>query len=226
MKALYADDREACLRAAASIQEDSPLVVLVPFFQAWAATTAPNREAAVQERLADADTAIAALYGRVIADAHPLGSLADQAEEALRQGMLDHFERSSARILRELHGNRSVDGPFLALRFAARCLSLLNDEGLGGADFFSIIIRSLGRADGFLSLGLALVGKDDCAAAAAFRGALEAQDGVFLDARMSEIVAEAIEVLENPPVVPQSHKNPARRNVCEDRETIQLELFL
>lgn len=224
LKAVYADDRSACLSAASSIEADSPLAVLVPFFRAWAVSPGSKQSDEVAEALSSADSAIAELYGRVVVDAHPLGVLADQAEEALRQGMLDHFERSAARILRELHGNPGVDGPFLALRFASRCLALMDEEGREESDFFSVIVRSLGRSDGFLALALALVGRDDCAAAAAFRGAIEAQDGAFLKGPMRALVAEAAEILENPPEDAQQ-PGAVQKNVCEDTGTAQLELF-
>ena len=225
LKALYADDRQACLAAAAAMDEDSPPAVLSPLFRAWALSPAQDRPSAAKKKLADAAVAVAELYGRVMVDSHPLGILADQAEEALRQGMLDHFERSASRILRELHAKAPVDGPLLALRYAARCLSLLDEEGKEESDFFSVIVRSLGRADGFLSLALALIGKDDCAAAVALRGALEASDGIFLRGPLRELVAQAADLLDGSKDLPSGDAVNTRRPSCEDRDSIQLELF-
>ncbi len=225
LKALYADDRRSCREAAASIDPDSPPAVLAPLFRAWTLSTAADRSLAMEKELAGAETAVAELFGRLIVDAHPLGIQADQAEEALRQGMLDHFERSAARILRELHANRNVDGPSLALRYAARCLALLSEEGQEEADFYSVIVRALGRADGFLAIGLSLVERDDCAAAAAFRGALEAGDGVFLAGPLRSLVAQAADILDGSEPLPKGAAVRALRPACEDRETLQLELF-
>jgi hypothetical protein len=226
LKALYKDDREACLAAASSIEADSPHAVFVPLFRAWSLSSGSGRDAIVQRELAEAAEAVSELYGRLVTDAHPLGVLSEQAEEALRQGMIEHFEHSAARILRELHGNHRADGPFLALRYASYCLALLDEEGREESDFFSVIVRSLGRADGFLSLGLALIGRDACAAAAALRGALEASDGAFLVGSMRTIVAEAADALEDSETVSEDRIELGRRHGCEDKETRQLELFV
>ncbi len=193
LRALYADDPGGVCEALDRLPDASPPAVLKPLFKAWA--SAPEGSAA--ELLADAPAAVATLYRRVIADSHPAESAAEQAEEALRQGMAAHFEALACRVLRELHETSRADGPLLALRYAARCLALLDEADTESETFFPAMMRTIGRADGLAALGLALMGKDDRAAVAAFRGALGSptQRG-FLDAEARQVLAEAVSILE------------------------------
>jgi hypothetical protein len=89
--------------------------------------------------------------------------------------MTGHFERLSRSVLRGLLEERRCDGRLLALRYALYCLSFLAKEGYTQTDFFSLIIRVLGNADGFFVIGLSLLDDDEEAALQAFEAALEAR---------------------------------------------------
>ncbi len=192
LRAFYADDAAALIDALDRIPDKSPPAALKPLFRAWAAT--PETE--MGSALSAASAAVAALYERVLTDSHPAEGLAEQAEEALRQGMLEHFENDACRVVRELHDAGRVDGPLLALRYAARCVALLSEEGADDAAFFSALIRTVGRSDGFAALALALVDRDEQAAAAAFRGALSGSQRGFAAGAMAPVLAAAAEILE------------------------------
>ncbi|GAB1483857.1 hypothetical protein MASR2M78_26730 [Treponema sp.] len=215
--ALYSDDTATCLRLAKEIPEGTPPAGLKPLFFQWAGKGGEG------DRNADADgehqkpsPAVSRLFYTIIAEQHPLSLLAEQAEEALNQGMLEHFETLVFKILRELHEQPRADGPLLALRFAAKCLKDLEAAGQSDGNFFSTIIRALGRSDGFLALGLSLLGRDNEAALAALNAALQADDQLFLTPSIRRIVEETISVLRG------SEKKGKR---VARKKTAQLELF-
>lgn len=207
LRSFYADDAGGLSDALDRIPDSAPPAVLKPLFRAWAA----EPDASAAELLAEAPAAVAGLYRRVVTDSHPVEGLAEQAEEALRQGMVEHFEALACRVLRELHETTRSDGPLLALRYAARCLELLAGEGEEDTAFFSALIRTLGRADGLTALGLALVGQEDKAAAAAFRGALTyGGPSAFLDAETRTVLAAAVEILESSGPKAEKRRRAAR----------------
>lgn len=192
LSALYAEDTAALETALERIPADSPPAALAPLFRAWLAPSPADCAAA----LGEGSSAVAGLYRRVFTDHHPLAQLAEQADEALRHGMTDHFEALSSRVLRDLGETPRSDGPLLALRYAAHCLSALDREGCADVDFFGLLLRVLGRQDGLIALGLALVGRDDSAALSAIRGAL-ATDGRprFADDEVRAVLRAAAEIL-------------------------------
>lgn len=192
LRAFYSDDAASLLDALDRISDAAPPAVLKPLFRAWALSP----DAAAEEILSEASAAVVALHGRVLSQIRPIEGLAEQAEEALRQGMIQHFEADACRVLRELHESPRSDGPLLALRYAARCLLLLDEAGEDDAAFFTALLRAIGRADGLAALGLALVGRDDKAAAAAFRGAAAGGTRAFVDAPTSAVLAAAAAILE------------------------------
>ena len=203
----YADDVGGLFDSLDRIPDIAPPAALKPLFLAWASSP----EVPAAESLADAPAAVAALYRRVVTDSHPVGTVAEQAEEALRHGMVEHFEALACRVLRELRETPRADGPLLALRFAARCLALLAEEEVEDSACFSALLRTLGRADGLTALGLALVGQDDKAAAAAFRGALaDCGPATFLDAETRSVLAAAVEILESSGPKAEKRRRPAR----------------
>jgi hypothetical protein len=192
INAFYADDRPALEKAIQDIAPKSPPSVLIPLFDAWSGKTEPDGGSP----LGNAGRVVIELYKRVIFAVHPVKLLADQADEALRQGMIDHFELMASRVLRELHELKTPEAATLAIRYAQRCLSLLDETGEESIDFFSVIVRSLGRKDGLIALAFALVGRDDQAAASAFSGAVQAEGPTrFLDSQTREIAVLASEIL-------------------------------
>ncbi len=192
INAFYADDRPTLEKAISGITPSSPPSVLIPLFDAWSGKTDPDGGSP----LGNAGRVVIELYKRVIFAVHPVKLLADQAEEALRQGMIDHFELMASRVLRELHELKSPEAASIAIRYAQRCLSLLDGTGEESIDFFSVIVRSLGRKDGLIALAFALVGRDDQAAASAFSGADQAEGtSRFFDSHTGEIARLASEIL-------------------------------
>jgi len=192
INAFYVDDRPALEKAILDIPPNSPPAVLIPLFNAWGGKTDPDGGSP----LGNAGRVVIELYKRVIFAVHPVKLLADQAEEALRQGMIDHFELMASRVLRELHELKSPEAVALAIRYAQRCLSLLDETGEDSIDFFSVIVRALGRKDGLIALAFALVGRDDQAAASAFSGAAQAEGtSRFMDPQTREIATLASEIL-------------------------------
>ena len=93
VRSFYADDAAGVFDALDRIPDSAPPAVLKPLFAAWAA--APDIPAA--DLLAEAPSAVASLYRRVVTDSHPIEGIAEQAEEALRQGMVEHFEALACR---------------------------------------------------------------------------------------------------------------------------------
>ena len=208
ISALYADDTEACLELARRIDGTSPPAALVPLFEAWA--TGPKA-------LNRASAATALLYRRVLADVHPLEILAEQAEEALRHGMVERFEATSRRVLTELAELPRSNGSLLAIRYALHCLALLDKESCEDIQFMETLSKALGRADALLAVALALLEVDEEAAAAALRGALACgEDGRFLRGPMRTVVAAAAKVLSRP-------ESPGRTRPA--RDCLQLDLF-
>ncbi|MFA6507386.1 MAG: hypothetical protein WCT14_14905 [Treponemataceae bacterium] len=193
IRAFYAEDAAGLIDALDRIPDSSPPAVLKPLFRAWALS--PDVTAA--ESLAEAPAAIATLYRRVLTEVHPAAAFAEQAEEALRQGMIEHFETLACRTIRELHDATRSDGPLLSLRCVARFLALIDEAGEEDGAFFSAILKTIGRADGLTALGLALIDRDDEAAAAAFRGALASKGtGCFVDTEMQSVLTAVVDILE------------------------------
>jgi len=223
--ALYAEDPAALEAAVDRIAPGTPPAALVPLFRAWLALDLDGCAA----ELTEASSAVAALYRRVFSDRHPLEQLAEQADEALRHGMTDHFEALSSRVLRELRESSHSEGPLLALRYAAYCLAALDRERCADVDFFGLLLRMLGRQDGLIALGLALVGRDDSAALSAFRGALESDCRPrFADDEVRAVLRAATEILAEPERhgCPPAHDDKKRRRSREAAEREgQLELF-
>jgi hypothetical protein len=226
IRALYAGDIPACRAAADSMEDDSAPGTLKPLFRAWLSRQGKGDRDRIFGELSGACDSVAKLYRRLLIEPHPLAPLAEQAEEALRHGLEKQFEGLALRIIKTLREERRCDGPLLALRYARRCLGLLDQAGYGGTEFISGVIKTLGEADGFCLLGFALIGKDNRAAAAALRKALNAGDGLFLRDRgkdpMAALLAEALPLLEAPREgAPRAAGKQGRRK----KPSPQLELF-
>jgi len=196
IRAMYAQDETRCAGLLDLLEETSAPACLKPLFRAWLHTRGSAPAHAALRDLADSPAAVALLFQRLIAGTHPLVLLAEQAEEALRQGMTDHFEGLSFRIMRELQALRRCDGPVLAIRYALRSLRFLEESGYPGNDYFSVVVRALGQGDGFFALGVALLEVDGKAAATAFRGALDADDGHFADAAFRPVLTDLLALLD------------------------------
>jgi hypothetical protein len=217
VEALYAYDAPRCRREAELIDGESPPGVLKPFFRAWLIRQGTCRRKTVFKELSGSCDSVAGLYRRLLIEPHPLAVLAEQAEEALRQGLYQQFEGLASGILRKLQEEERGDGPLLAVRYVLYCLKLLDAAGYEGSDFFSAVLKTLGEADGSCALGLALVGRDDEAAASALRRAVEAGGGVFLDPAMASLLREALPLLGGTP--------GKTRGRAKKAPSAQLELF-
>lgn len=223
--AFYAEDPRTLDSHLARIPENSPPAVLTPLFRAWLGAPSGARA----EALTDAAPGVSALYRRLTTDPHPLQAVAEQAEEALRQDMIEHFEKLSCRVLKELHEASFAGASVQALRYAARCLDSLCAAGRDDTDFYAALLRSLGRADGLTAIALALIDRDDQAAASAFAGTLESRDGgFFVDDDMKPVIEAAIGMLRNE--AESRHKpQPRRRAPASSRPASaaggQLDLF-
>jgi len=95
LRAFYSDDAASLLDALDRISDAAPPAVLKPLFRAWALSP----DAAAEEILSEASAAVVALHGRVLSQIRPIEGLAEQAEEALSQGMIQHALRHAARCL-------------------------------------------------------------------------------------------------------------------------------
>lgn len=223
IRAFYAEDEAGLIDALARISDSSPPAALKPLFLAW--VLLPETPAA--ETLSEASAAVAALHRRLMTEIHPAANYAEQAEEALRQGMVEHFETLACRTIRELHESPRADGPLLSLRGVARCLALLDDAGEDDGAFFAAVLKTIGRADGLTALGLAMVERDESAAVAAFRGAI-ADNGprAFLNDAAKEILKTAIDILEeSSPKADKAMEGRARRPRQHHAVPGQLDLF-
>ncbi len=223
IRAVYAQDESLCAAQLERMDDAAPPARLKPLFRAWMQTRGPG--GAALPALADAPAAVAALFQRLIAGTHPLVILAEQAEEALRQGMTEHYEGLTFRIMRDLQGRQRGEGPALAVRYAVRSLRSLEESGYAGNDYFSVVLRALGRGDGFLALGLAMLESDKSAAAAAFRGALEASDGQLVDAGLQQVLADLVTLLEAAVSPPGKAESYPLKPAANRRLPAQLDLF-
>jgi hypothetical protein len=166
---LYRGDAGQCRKAADAIPGDSPPGKLKPVFRAWLVRQNGETGHDLFEILTECCDSVTKLYQRLIIDPHPLCLTADQAEEALRQGMEEQFAGLAGRVLLAV----KEQSPLLALRYAVYCLNLVNDSGYEGSGFFPLIRKCLGEGDAFCALGFALAGRDNGAAAAALGNALK-----------------------------------------------------
>ncbi len=190
--AIYAGDGPACRAAIEKL--DGPPEVLKPLFEAW---LDPSDQV---DYFKDSDAGVARLWGELFSGPHPLVLLAEQAEEALRQGMVEHFEALSIRVLKQLAEMERLEAKELAIRYAVRCVGLLAEEGWEGTDFFSSTIHALGHGDGMTALAFASIEHDDEAAASALEAALTAREGSFLStAGLERVAREALDILRNGP---------------------------
>jgi hypothetical protein len=221
--ALYAGDTEGCRRAAETIPGDSPPGSLKPVFRAWCIrhrTGDPRRrDKELFTFLTGCCEPAVELFRRLIIDPHPLTSMAEQAEEALRQGLEEQFAGLAARII----GALREQSPLLAFRYTVYCLCLMNDSGGRGEGFFQTLQKSLGETDAFCALGFALAGRDNHAAAMSLDTALKTlpsprQDGLFLNEKHSPSLEALTKILKT-----EAGKNPRRRR---KKDLAQPELFL
>ncbi|MDR2181805.1 MAG: hypothetical protein LBN92_03900, partial [Treponema sp.] len=136
--ALYAGNEALCNSAAAAIPEDSPPAVLKPLFRAWlirrgyfdaSGGSGPaggiNREEALFRELTGCRESVVSLFQRLIIEPHPLSLIAEQAEEALRQGLEEMSATLAAKVLAAL---KEID-PLLALRYGACCFAAAAESG-------------------------------------------------------------------------------------------------
>ncbi|MDR2470852.1 MAG: hypothetical protein LBD09_01920 [Treponema sp.] len=193
--ALYGGNPGECRRAAEAIPGGSAPESLKPLFRAWLIRLGGGGggNEALFKTLSGCPAA-AELFGRLVIEPHPLCLQAEQAEEALRQGLEEQFCLLASRMLCALRET----SPPLAFRYGLYCLYLVNDSSSPGDDFFSLLRKSLGDADAFCALGFALAGRDNEAAAAALRRALEnipAGAGSFLREENAGPVRVLLELL-------------------------------
>jgi hypothetical protein len=125
IEAMYWGKAELCLKTAEKIPADSAPACLKPLFGAWAALRNGG------EKQAPSGEPLGALYDKLIIKPHPLSLLAEQAEEAVRQGLEEQFTALSSRVL----GGLKDYSEEAALRYSKRCMELLNEEGIPAAGF-------------------------------------------------------------------------------------------
>ncbi len=215
IRALYQEDTEACEGALERLDDQSPPGVLKPLFLAWIASAVGGD--ALITQMASASASVAELFNRITTRIHPIAMVAEQAEEALRQGLLDHYEALVQRVLKELREQKRGDGPLLAVRYALSFLRELDTQGIGGEEYFSILIKALGKSDGFCVLGMYLWEKDEMAAETAFRAALENHDGLFVNEEIRKILRFF--------VAQEKQKKTKKTKKRAPRNEKQLELF-
>jgi hypothetical protein len=175
---LYTGNNEGCRKAADAIPEGSPPGSLKPLFRAWLIrqnSGTEESEHALFTELTSCCDSVTELFRHLIIEPHPLSLVAEQAEEALRQGLEEQFASLSVKVLCSL---KDVS-PFLAFRYAMYCLNLVNNSGTEGQGFFPLLQKCLGEGDAFCALGFVLTGKDNQAASAALNNALK-NDKTFL----------------------------------------------
>jgi hypothetical protein len=234
---LYGGNTDQSLSAAEAIPEDSAPAGLKPVFRAWALRRRGNGEEKLFTLLTGCGKPAAELFRRLLIEPHPLSLTAEQAEEALRQGLEEQFFSLSGRVLSSL----KEQSPFLAFRYGVYCLNLANsgETENGGSGFFQFLQKSLGERDALGVLGFALAGRDNRAAAAALDNALKIplpkQDGIFLCEKNTgpvRILAQLLESQsprENPPPNPDrggtSPPDKKRTNRRRFGGGAQLDLF-
>ncbi|MDR1901844.1 MAG: hypothetical protein LBQ88_06140 [Treponema sp.] len=194
IKALYAGDMQACRSFAEAIGEDSAPAVLKPFFRAWICRQEGTDQETIFRELTNSCKQIADLYNRIIIKPHPLYLLAEQAEEALRHELGEQFEYLALKVLGGLRDIKN--GSVLSLRYAVYCLTRLDNTPSYGEEFFSALLKFLGRGDAYCALGFTLIGKNNRSALAAFRIALREQDGYFLDEDMHVLIEKICDFME------------------------------
>jgi hypothetical protein len=170
--ALYTGNNASCRKAAEAMPENSAPGSLKPLFRAWLIRqNSGNAESehALFKELTNCCDSVTELFRRLVIEPHPLSLVAEQAEEALRQGLEEQFTSLSVKVLCSLKDT----SPFLAFRYAVYCLNLVNDSGTEGQGFFPLIQKCLGEGDAFCALGFALTGRDNRAAAAALNNGLK-----------------------------------------------------
>lgn len=215
IRALYEEDSDTCLLHTRRIHDSSPPATLKPLFMAWIQASNFNKATNMLEKSGEVPLALLELFGSLFSGPHPAEALAEQAEEALNHAMTEQYEHLIYRILRMLQDQKRSDGPLLAVRYAVYCLNQLHAAGYAKTEFFSLIIRALGHADGFYALGVSLLDHDLEAAQSALRAALEAQDGVFIDTYQTHYIQQLLNLLKSTSTKKTKQKRPAK----------QLELF-
>lgn len=218
IRALYDENPAACREALAGLDPASPPGRLIPVFMAWIAdASAPGGQTQA------ADGPLETFYRNLVARTHPLALMAEQAEEALRQGLYGHFETLAFRVLRELQDRRSCDGHLHAVRYARYALDALGRAGFDETGFLTQLHQVLGPADASFVMALHLLDSDRDAAAKALRSAAEEPEGEFVRPRTRTALvrlAEALEVSEGRQAGRASHKGGRMREA-----SAQLELF-
>lgn len=229
IRALYDDDPSACRRALESLDPASPPGRLIPIFRAWIAdASAPGAahgaaHGAGGVRKLVRDGPLGPFIRTLVTPTHPLSLMAEQAEEALRQGLYGHFENLTFRVLRELQDRLSCDGPLHAVRYARYALATLTRAGFDETGFLTQLRQVMGSADATFVLALRLVVSDRASAAKAFRSAAEEPEGEFVRARIREALPRLADALEGSD---RRQADRARDKGGRPREsTAQLELF-
>ncbi|MDR2768654.1 MAG: hypothetical protein LBB82_10065 [Treponema sp.] len=153
--ALYAGNETLCQNAAAAIPEGSPPAVFKPLFRAWlirrgcfdselaAAGRCVNREKELFQELTGCRESVVSLFQRLIIEPHPLSLLAEQAEEALRQGLEEMSANLAAKVLAAL---KEID-PLMAIRYGARCFALSSESGARPDALIAAVKKSLPDAE-------------------------------------------------------------------------------
>jgi hypothetical protein len=170
IQSLYSGECEQCRFAAEQIPDGSAPARLKPLFRAWLGRGKTRGRKQPAKELAGSSEKITALFEKLLVEPHPLSLVAEQAEEALRQGLAGQFSVFAGKALCGLREYSES----AALRYCAYCLDLLRGAGYGGEDFFPLAVKILGEAEAFYAQGFALAGGDPAGAAAALERARQA----------------------------------------------------
>lgn len=217
IKAIYESNKRAVQEALQHIANNSPPGVLKPLFETWLS------EGTGRSYKALPNAALANVYSQLRRTQHPLALRADQAAEAIRQGVVYLFEQHFEKILYEMHHHLGADGPALAMRYGIDSLCTLHDEGYRMEDFLALLISTLGQADGCCCLALALLKKEDkephfrSRIIQAIDASLAATDGKFVTPSMKNALKSIKTRLNAEPA--------SNRQTKKTVQLVQLELF-
>jgi hypothetical protein len=209
---LYSGETEKCRRASHLIPDNSAPACLKPLFRAWPAR---GRQGVPD----DSGERVAGLFEKLLVQPHPLCLIAEQAEEALRQGLEEQFIVLASRVLCGLKEQSEL----YALRYGVYCLDLAGAKH-PESDFFLCAAKTLGEAGAFCSLGSALVGRDNSCAADALEKAVKTKkrNSSFPGTNDIPAVTELVKFLRSrafPPAPgPRKKTRPAQRYLFADEE--------
>jgi hypothetical protein len=126
LKYFYSGRKNECLEILAKIDKSSPLFILRHLFLHWAGIQKLS-ESGLSEQVIQV---LSSLYTKLIVTTHPLVTKMEQAEEALRQDMIEIFIKEARKILLTLLNSNEREKIIIAFRYARSILENIYDMGL------------------------------------------------------------------------------------------------